>query len=297
MLPLFLAGAALCATLLAAPACGSAADAARRDSAELAERKARLDSSLAAPGDSAKPIARWQLPVRLAEISGLALTPDGRLFAHGDENSRVFEIDYRRGVILKQFTVGPQPIREDFEGITFVDGSLILMTSNGKLYEFQEGADGANVQYRLEDTQLGKECEFEGIAYEAASNSLLLACKNPGPRSQRDQLVIYRWKREGPAAARLSQLIVPVARVVGANRWLRLRPTDLTLDPVTGNYVMVSAQEQALVEITPSGELVSARPLPSGHVQAEGVAITRDGILIVSDEGQGRQGVITLYKR
>ena len=51
-----------------------------------------------------KAVARWILPHDLDELSGLALTPDGRLLAQGDERGKISEIDYRRGIIVKQFT-------------------------------------------------------------------------------------------------------------------------------------------------------------------------------------------------
>ncbi|HTL05484.1 MAG TPA: SdiA-regulated domain-containing protein, partial [Gemmatimonadales bacterium] len=67
--------------------------------------------------------------------------------------------------------------------------------------------------------------------------------------------------------------------------------------PRNGHYVLVSAQEEALIELTPSGEVVSARSLPGGHAHTEGVAITKDGILIISDEAGKSAAAITLYRR
>jgi uncharacterized protein YjiK len=268
------------------------------DSTVLAQRAARVERALATSdsGQGAnKPIARWILPNRLTEISGLALTPDGRLLAHNDETARVFEIDYRRGVIGKQFSLGSQPVHADFEGIAVANETIYLLASNGKLYEFREGADGARVPFTVYNTQLGSECEFEGVAFEAASNSLLLACKIAGKKQRGSNLIIYRWKREGHGTS--IALDVPLSRVIGSNGWKGLHPSDLTIDPASGNYVIVSAQEEALVELTPAGEVVSARPLPKGHAHTEGVAITKDGILIISDEA-GRQGAsLTLYRR
>jgi uncharacterized protein YjiK len=81
-----------------------------------------------------------------------------------------------------------------------------------------------------------------------------------------------------------------------ANSWKSLHPSDITIDPQTGNYVLVASLENALIQITPAGELVSARPLPDVHQQAEGVAITKDSILIVSDEAKQGPAVVTLYK-
>ena len=67
-------------------------------------------------------------------------------------------------------------------------------------------------------------------------------------------------------------------------------------DVPAGNYVLVASLEKALIEITPAGEVVLVRPLPKAHEQAEGVAITKDSILIVSDEAKQGPAVITLYK-
>lgn len=295
-----MATALLLAATLAGPSCQPSPDAKppASDSALLAEREARLDSALSRPdtGKSReKPIARWLLPKKLREISGLALTPDGRLFAHDDEVGRVFEIDYRRGAIVKDFLLGPL-VRADFEGITVAGGSVYLLSSNGKLYEFKEGADRERVAYHVIDTGLGRQCEFEGVAFETASNSLLLACKNVWSKTLQGSLVIYRWKLGAGSQPQAAPLTVPLARVIGANRWRSLHPSDITIDPLSGNYVLVASVERALIELTPGGAVVFARPLPGHHSHAEGVAITKDHLLLISDEGRAQQAAIALYR-
>ena len=47
------------------------------------------------------PTWRAELPDDLMEISGLAFTADGRLFAHGDEVATVWELDPRSGTVRK----------------------------------------------------------------------------------------------------------------------------------------------------------------------------------------------------
>ena len=276
------------------------AKAAVPDSVIMAQREASFNKNLAERDTSTqgkKPIARWVMPGTLTEISGLALTSDGRLLAHNDEQGRVTELDYRRGAVVKRFLVGSPPIRGDFEGITVTPNGIILLSSSGRLYEFAEGKDAAEVPYTVHDPHLAGECEFEGVAYEAASNSVVMACKNTRKKSLDGFLVLYRWKRTGGTESdRVTELKVPLKSLIGSNKWKTLHPTDLTIDPASGNYVMVAAPEEALIEITPKGEVVFARSLPGRHPQAEGVAITKDGVLIVGDEG-GKKGaaVITLY--
>jgi len=265
------------------------------DSTELASRATRLEQ-LKVRADTAsrdEPIARWVLPPSLNEISGLALTRDGRLLAHDDEQGSVWILDYRRGVILKEFHVGHN-LHEDFEGITIANGDIYLLASNGKLFQFQEGGDREQVRYTRYDTELGKECEFEGVAYDSTRNELELACKTVGTKRLRDQLVIYRWSLAGNH--NISRLTIRQGRIIGGHDWKQFKPSDITVDPVTGYYVLISSQEKALLVITPEGAIVSVRSLPAEHDQAEGVAVTSDSILIVSDEAVRKPAAITLYR-
>ncbi|HEX6050757.1 MAG TPA: hypothetical protein VFZ21_15870, partial [Gemmatimonadaceae bacterium] len=61
------------------------ASAERIDTAKLAQRRIRVEQAF---GRTDSAIARWVLPRELDEISGIALTPDGRLLAHGDERAQ-----------------------------------------------------------------------------------------------------------------------------------------------------------------------------------------------------------------
>jgi len=291
---LFWVGLATWAGAGCRPTSSSAAEA-----AELAAREQRLSTSLANP-DSARTsvLAKWILPRDMREVSGLALTSDGRLLAHGDERGRVYVIDPRGGALLKRFSIGNSQAdaSADFEGITVVGDRIVMIASNGMLYEFAEGADGERVGVVIHDTRLGHECEFEGVAFDAAQGIVVLPCKNVGTRKLRDQLVLYRWRLAGSGDSTLAPLTIPLRTVIGSNSWKGLHPSDVTVDPATGNYVLVAAQEKALIEITPSGDVVRAMPLPGKHGQAEGVALTPDGILIVGDEATNRAATLTLYR-
>jgi uncharacterized protein YjiK len=293
--------ASLAGCVLAATACqGSQGELSALISGSTAvARETRLRTALA-DHDTAThgtPIARWVLPQSLREISGLALTPDGRVLAHGDEDGDVWEIDYRRGVLVKEFSLGERRVKGDFEGITIAHDVVYMLASNGKLYEFREGANGAHVAYTIHDTGLKAECEFEGVAFDPAIDALVLACKHVHDKTIQGAIVLYRWSLVAKdSAARLTRMIVQVDSVLAANAWKNLNPSDITIDPLTGNYVIVASLEKALLSITPAGALVFVRPLPASHPQPEGVAITKDGILLVSDEGGQGSGIITLYK-
>ena len=289
---------ALVGVLMACAACDAQqGKPVKPDASALAQRAAKFARALASPDSDAKDggaIARWIMPNDLKEISGLALTGDGRLFGFGDEHAHVFEIDFRRGVIVKEFTLAEKgkAVKGDFEGMTIApDGTMYMVESNGRVFAFKEGKDSANVGFTVFDTGLKDECEFEGVAFEKTLNALLLACKKISDKKLKDAVVIFRWKLSGDTAraARLSHLSVPMSDAIGANEWDGLHPSDITVAPFTGDYVLVASREQAILEITPAGKVVFSRPLPGVHDQAEGVAITKDSLLIVSDEAAAKK--------
>jgi uncharacterized protein YjiK len=258
---------------------------------QLAARLASVDRG----EDKSKPVAEWIMPPELREISGLALTADGRILAHDDEVAKIYVIDPRRGILLKSFTLGTG-MRGDFESITVPVTDIYMLASNGVLFQFQEGADGAGVPYSAVDLHLGNECEFESMVYQADSNWLVMPCKNAKDKSLAHNLVVYRWKLAGPDSQKLSMITVPFAQLVGNNKWKNLHPSDITIDPTTGNFVMISSHEEALVETTRTWDLVRAEVLPHGHNQPEGVAITKDSLLMISDEATRKPAAITLYR-
>jgi uncharacterized protein YjiK len=60
---------------------------------------------------------------------------------------------------------------------------------------------------------------------------------------------------------------------------------------------MVASRQQALIELTEDGDLVSARnmPLTNRHRQAEGIELTSDGRLLIADEGGTHKARLAVY--
>jgi len=296
---MFSAWAIMIAATLVASACDRRGEIGEEEAAELENRANRLAARLAGNEvDTTESgiLARWVLPVELKEISGLTVTAKGNLLAHNDEQGRVFVIDPKRGVVVKQFMLGKGDLRGDFEAIAVSGQEIFMLVSNGTIYRFREGADGESVSYTTIDTKLGRECEFEGIAVDGPKQLVLLPCKNVSKKGPKGQLVIYRWSLKGGPSQQPTMLTVPLTLLIGPNGWKSLHPSDMAIDPVTKNYVLIAAQEKALIEITADGGVVSAGPLPEASEQAEGLAITSDGILIISDEGNRNLATITLYR-
>lgn len=238
---------------------------------------------------------RLDLPARLAEISGLAVSSDGRVFAHNDERAEVFQIDPATGAVVKSFSIGQPRLSGDFEGIAIAGTRFFLMTSDGVLHEFEEGEAGANVAYREIDTELGTRCEFEGFEYDARTEALLLACKTPRVRTLRGRLAVVAYSLRENALEATPRLLLPLDFLRGAGQRVALSPSGIAIHPQNGNYVIVAGRENLLVEVTREGQLVGVSELARrAHPQAEGIAFLRDGTLLISDERTNR-GLLTRY--
>ena len=240
---------------------------------------------------------QWRLPDRLNEISGLALTPDGRLLAVNDEVAIVYELDYDDGRIVKAFAFGKPVVKGDFEGIAIADDLVYLTTSKGRVYFAEEGADGQRVSFDNYDTELGKDCEIEGLTKSTDNTRLYFLCKNVRKKSTIKGLMLFAWdvaKRELLAD---ESVVLPEQQIMKQLRVDRLNPTGITIDRQSGNRIMVASRQRALIEMTEDGVLVSARnmPLTNRHRQAEGIELTSDGKLLIADEGGTHKARLAVY--
>lgn len=237
----------------------------------------------------------FDLTGALSEISGLAMTPDDRLFAHDDERAILYQLDYRTGAVVKWFAVGQRGMHDDFEGMAVVGTRFFLVTSVGALYETREGAPGATMPYARYPTGLGRLCEVEGLAYDPATQSLLLPCKTPRVRQLAGQVSIFAFRLASMRLEDRPRLAVPLAALGRLGR-AGFHPSSIERNARTGTFFVLSASKPALIEVSPAGAVLGGRRLPPGaHPQPEGVTVTRAATMIISDEGRGGRGRITIY--
>ena len=244
--------------------------------------------------DAAGRFSQWALPDRLREISGLALSPDERLFAITDEVGVVYEIDYSDGKLVKAFALGDPVLTGDFEGIAIVDDVFWLMTSDGDLYAAAEGADGENVPYTHFNTKIHDECEFEGLAEFADGRSLALLCKEA---ARKKDLRLFEWRLEEEEIRKSGGFDLPEKKIEDALDKKKFNPSAITIRPKTGNWLVLSARQNAVVELGPDGEFIDVIMIldKDRHYQAEGLAITRDGRLLIADEGGRGRARLAIY--
>ncbi|MGE0442791.1 MAG: SdiA-regulated domain-containing protein [Gemmatimonadales bacterium] len=245
---------------------------------------------------SAKPEARWNLPVAYREVSGLALAPDGRLFYHNDEHGLIGALDSKTGKILGSYQVGTPAVRGDFEGIAIRGQRILLVTSGGVLYDAPlppATTDRGVLAATRRVTGLGTRCEIEGLAVEPASQDLLFACKTPRVAALAKQVTVFRLPGRDsavPTAVALSREALAKGRPGRG-----FHPSAIEVDPRTGHWVILASADQAVAVVTAAGEVLATAELRGRHGQPEGLAMAPDGRIFVSDEGGRSRGTVTVY--
>jgi len=239
---------------------------------------------------------QYKLSKRVREISGLASSPDGRLFGHDDERAVIYEIDVQRGDLVKAFALGDPVERGDFEGLAVGDGRFHLVDSRGIVLVGKEGENGERVAFERIDTGVGKKCDVEGLAFRKEDRSLVLACKEPlgKGRDQRVRIHHHSLQRESTQAG--SIIAIQLSDLSRGIKGKEFHPSGIEVHPVTGHYFLVASRELAMAEVTRDGEVVAVRALSEHrHRQVEGIAFSPDLSIILADEGGGGRARLTLY--
>lgn len=236
-----------------------------------------------------------ELPLDLAEISGLASTPDGRLFGHNDEEGAVQEIPYLGIGTAKKFFIGVPTIMEDLEGLAIVDDIYYLTNSSGTLFAFYENENAGISKFTEVNTWLTKEFDIEGLCHDPSTNTLLMTCKEyPGVGYELDnEKTIYSYSIDKKSVAPQPRFLIHVAELEEILKVKKFLPSSIERDPETGHFILLSGNDAAIIELTPDGRIIRAIALnPKRHPQPEGLAFGKNGELIIGDEGSG----LTLYK-
>lgn len=240
-------------------------------------------------------VAEIRLAPKLREVSGLAMSPDGRLFAHNDEEGIIFQLDPLKGYVLKRFSLGSPPLRRDFEGLAIADSTFYLATSDGDLFEFAEGFHDSTVDYSVYKTGLSGKQNVEGVCYHPPTRSLLLACKGDPGKGLKDVRAIYRFSLESKTLDTDPVFLINLWELRKKYGQREFRPTGIEYHPTANSFFLLSSEGPAMIEISRSGELIGYVKLPrSLHPQPEGLTFGPDLTLYIANEGKSR-GTLLRY--
>lgn len=258
------------------------------------KKKTASENSSLKHYDFENPNPDIKLPDVLSEISGICFNDKGQMFAHGDEDADIFEIDYKTGTVISMFYVGdPSSGKEkamngDFEDITFVGTNLYLVKNNGTIYEFSEGKKGEVKDFREYKTKLTSQNDVEGLCYDVNTNSLLLLCKGYAGEGYDKQKAVYSFDLKTLTLNEKPRFLISLEK--------DFAPSGIAANTKTGTFYIIAAQGNLILEISKDGEILDEKKLPKKfHEQPEGIAIGKDMTLYISNEGKDGSAKIISY--
>lgn len=237
-----------------------------------------------------------ELNKKLDEISGLALSPEGKLFAHGDEEGKIFQLDKTSGRIIKEFEIGKKDVEEDFEDLAIVGNRFYLVSSKGDIYEFKEGMNDDEVPFTKYETELKSKYDVEGLCYEPQTETLLLACKEFAGKEFEDKKTIYSFDLKTKKVNKEPRFVISLKQLEKEWDIDQFKPSGLIRHPFSGTFIILGGEGRVIIEISAEGEILNKMELDEDfHNQPEGITILNDGTMIMADEGGKGKATLIYY--
>ena len=262
--------------------------------------------------DKDQPDKQVKLSKKITEISGLAVSGDGRIFAHDDELAVIYQLNSDNGNIVKQFFLGKKkPLKGDFEGLAIAGSDFYLTTSAGTIYQFTEGEDDQSVSYRTYKTSLSEKYDVEGLCFDPETGCLLLACKRFAGKNKDGQRSVYSFslkhmelEKEPRFTIEISAIMKYMERSISKKLgefFLLIEPagfapSGIERHPVSGTFFILSSQSALIAEVDKAGKVIAVKDLDSRkHRQPEGIVFLPDNTMLISDEGVDQKATLSFY--
>ncbi|HMQ90143.1 MAG TPA: SdiA-regulated domain-containing protein [Flavilitoribacter sp.] len=259
------------------------------------------------------PDAVFDMPKELKEISGISLSDCGKyLMAIQDEEGILFWLDKETGEVKKTNAFWKDG---DYEDIAVTPHAVYVVKSTGTLYRITHWKR-KDPQVEKFSTDLEKENDVEGLAYDAAGNRLLLTCKgeartNPHQRDifafdlateQFNPEAVYSVTTEAVKAFLDAHKDIENYDKIEENMFesdkeLGFKPSALTIHPMTGEIYLVSSPGKMLLSMDRDGTVTRIIKLSKKmHPQPEGICFDTKGTMYISDEARdGEPGRVYGY--
>lgn len=261
--------------------------------------------------DLKHPVARFDLPAQLTEVSGLTDVDANTVACLQDEEAAIYFIDLTNGLIKARYVFGAPG---DMEGLTRVGTGFFALRSDGLVYRVERVQDkfAAVDSYHLHL----KEHNIEGLGYDDKNDLVLITPKDfqKGEPALRERRLVFafnpRSKQVLPepvlsftlsdieAGARAKGIDLPVrttpkGRAVSA---LKLRMASIAVDPISDHYFILSAADQLLLELDRQGRFVDLHQLDAALLpKPEGITFLPGGDMLISTEGKGTPPRLVRY--
>ena len=225
-----------------------------------------------------------KLPDGLAEISGIAYyAKDTAVFAIEDEDGIFYKIYLTKNNEIKKWKFDK---KHDYEDLVFHDSVFYVLISNGDIESLQFGT-GENIttnKFVFPDGNK-KRNEFESLYFDDSLKQLVLLCKDCEDDSKKTVSAWgYSIDSQYYTPSVLNIDVQPLSEKLGKQK-MKFKPSATAINPVTNELYILSSINHLLVVTDRDGKFKEVFKLdPAIYKQAEGIAFTPAGDMIISNE-------------
>ena len=229
----------------------------------------------------------------LLEISGICFGPQGSdtIYSVNDEEGILFKLD-----LTKENTSAAKykfAKNGDFEDLAFFNGKWVVLKSNGILTAFLPANIGIRDSSWTTEAILPKG-EYEAMA--AAGDTLYVLCKSCDVDVNAAESISAYAITE--SSGRFSVVRTVSISLSGITKEKTFKPSGMALNPVTGNWFIISAVNKKLVELNRQFGFVGTHHLKASvFKQPEGIAFDSAGALYISNEGDETNANLLIFRR
>ena len=252
-----------------------------------------------------------KLPSELKEISGITFLSKNKIACVQDEKGTVYVYDIHKDKLKESIDFGGN---KDYEAIANVNDTIYVLRSNGDIYEIDD-LESAGVTSINHHTFLSKVNNSEGMCYDSKHNRLLVACKGRPEKGSAKKYMkaVYSFDLMTKTMNKQPVLIMDPEQIVQMadqstpkthslfgeeKRADQFDPAEIAIEPLTGNYFVLSSVGKRLAVFSPTGVLLCAVNLNQDiYKQPEGLAFSSTGDLVISDEGKNGKGNLVVVGR
>lgn len=250
-----------------------------------------------------KIINKWAMPNALDEISGIVWIGDDKLACIEDENGILFIYDLKKSeIVSREKFAGPG----DFEAITILDSAYWVAESNGKLYRLPMNKKISPENTTVYKTGFEYKNNIEGIT-ATEDGKLLISVKDhnlhPDNEEQDEKSkAVYTYdpqtrKLNPNARFRINISDTIFKRVHTHEEFRKWRPTDIQINPNTGEIYMLDSEIPKVLVLNKKGRIKKMHLLnPADFLQPEGICFSPSGRVFISNEAKGSDGTLLEVK-
>ena len=223
------------------------------------------------------------MPDGLAEISGIVYYPkDTSVFAIEDEDGIFYKIYLTKNNEIKKWKFDK---KHDYEDLVLHDSIFYVLISNGDIESLQFTGDSIISKKFLFPDAGKKTNEFESLYFDDSLKKFVLLCKDCEDDNKKTVSAWgYSLDSQYYTPAVLTIDVQPLTEKLGKQK-MKLKPSATAINPVTNELYILSSINHLLIVADRAGKFKEVFELdPAIYKQAEGIAFTPAGDMIISNE-------------